>query len=108
MSINIFSLFQEFISCSNMLLSLIFNVLTHFSIFGIALVTLSMMVMLAVFAVRDSGFKSIAKSELLDLKAGDERMAGRFANQNWAPIALADGRLLIRDQVRMMCLKIAK
>lgn len=53
-------------------------------------------------------FKQIAKSDLLDLKAGDERMAGRFANQNWAPIALADGKLLIRDQIRMMCLKVAE
>lgn len=55
-----------------------------------------------------TGFKPIAKSELLDLKAGDERMAGRFANQNWAPIALADERLLIRDQIRMMCVKVAE
>jgi hypothetical protein len=28
--------------------------------------------------------------------------------QNWAPIALADGKLLIRDQSRMMCVKVAQ
>lgn len=30
------------------------------------------------------------------------------SNQNWAPLALADGKLLIRDQTRLMCVKIAK
>jgi len=39
---------------------------------------------------------------------GDDRMAARFGTQNWAPIALADGRLLIRDQSRLMCLKVTK
>ena len=43
-----------------------------------------------------SGFKPLASAEIL--KPG----------QNWAPIALADGKLLIRDQSRMLCLKIAK
>jgi hypothetical protein len=28
--------------------------------------------------------------------------------QNWAPIALADGRLLIRDQSRLICVKVAQ
>jgi len=28
--------------------------------------------------------------------------------QNWAPMALADGRLLIRDQSRLMCVRVAK
>jgi outer membrane protein assembly factor BamB len=55
-----------------------------------------------------SGFKPIASAELLAAKPGDERMAGMFASQNWAPLALADGRLLIRDQNRLMCVKVAQ
>jgi hypothetical protein len=54
------------------------------------------------------GFKPISSVALLDLKAGDERMARRFATQNWAPIALADGKLLIRDQSQMFCVKVAE
>lgn len=54
------------------------------------------------------GFKPISSVALLDLKAGDERMARRFATQNWAPIALANGKLLIRDQSQMFCLNVAK
>jgi outer membrane protein assembly factor BamB len=55
-----------------------------------------------------SGFKPIASAELLAAKPGDERMAGMFASQNWAPLALADGKLLIRDQSRLMCVKVAQ
>ena len=55
-----------------------------------------------------SGFKLLASAELLESKAGDERMAARFATQNWAPLALAYGKLLIRDQTRMMCVKVAE
>jgi len=43
-----------------------------------------------------SGFRPLASSELLE------------AGQNWAPIALADGRLLIKDQSRMLCIKVAR
>ena len=53
-------------------------------------------------------FNPLASAELLISKPGDERMAARFGSQNWAPIALADGKLLIRDQTRMMCLKVAE
>ena len=35
-------------------------------------------------------------------------MGARFGTQNWAPIALADGKLLIRDQSRMLCVKVAE
>jgi outer membrane protein assembly factor BamB len=28
--------------------------------------------------------------------------------QNWAPIALVDGKLLIRDQQRMLCVRVAE
>jgi len=43
-----------------------------------------------------SGFKPLASADLLN------------TGQNWAPLALAGGRLLIRDQARMMCVKVAK
>jgi outer membrane protein assembly factor BamB len=56
-----------------------------------------------------SEFKPIASSELLTAaEAGDDRMAARFGTQNWAPIALADGKLLIRDQNQMLCVKVAE
>jgi len=51
-----------------------------------------------------SAFKPIATAELLKLETGDKRSP----NQNWAPLALADGKLLIRDQSRLMCVKVAK
>ncbi len=51
-----------------------------------------------------SAFKSIATSELLKGDTGDQR----FPTQNWAPLALANGRLLIRDQSRLMCVRVAK
>jgi hypothetical protein len=53
-------------------------------------------------------FKPLASVELLEAKPGDERMAARFGTQNWAPIALAEGKLLIRDQTRMMCVKVTE
>ncbi|MCK4992416.1 MAG: hypothetical protein KAS29_18085, partial [Bacteroidales bacterium] len=54
-------------------------------------------------------FKPLASSEVLTAAdPGDDRMARRFGTQNWAPIALADGKLLIRDQSRMMCLRVAE
>jgi hypothetical protein len=51
-----------------------------------------------------SAFKPVATSELLKGDSGDQR----FPTQNWAPLALADGKLLIRDQSRLMCVKIAQ
>ena len=59
-----------------------------------------------------SGFKQIAVAELFpEAAAGSEndiasRVGGR--NQNWAPMALPDGKLLIRDQTRLKCVKIAQ
>lgn len=58
-----------------------------------------------------SGFKPLASVEILgepEIKA--EGIAARVGGslQNWAPIALADGKLLIRDQSRMMCLKVTE
>lgn len=58
-----------------------------------------------------SGFKPIASAELLAEAGTDSegialRVGGR--TQNWAPLALADGRLLIRDQSRLMCVRVAQ
>jgi len=47
-----------------------------------------------------SAFKSIASYELLKGAGGE--------TQNWAPLALADGKLLIRNQSRLLCLKVAQ
>ena len=58
-----------------------------------------------------SAFKPIASAELLkEGGVGNDPMASRVggSTQNWAPIALADGRLLIRDQSRLMCVKVAQ
>jgi len=59
-----------------------------------------------------ASFKPLAKAELLGSKStGDENsIATRIggSSQNWAPIALADGKLLIRDQSRMICLKVTE
>ena len=51
-----------------------------------------------------STFKPLATAELLKGDAGDQR----FPTQNWAPLALANGRLLIRDQNRLMCVRVSK
>jgi hypothetical protein len=51
-----------------------------------------------------SAFKAIASVELLVGGTGDDRRP----NQNWAPMALADGKLLIRDQGQMKCVKVAE
>ena len=58
-----------------------------------------------------AGFKPLASADLL--KPGGLDTRDRMTNfggptQNWAPIALADGKLLIRDQSRMMCVKVAE
>jgi outer membrane protein assembly factor BamB len=51
-----------------------------------------------------SAFKPVATAELLKGESGDQR----FPTQNWAPLALADGKLLIRDQSRLICVKVVK
>ena len=60
-----------------------------------------------------TAFKPLASAELLgDGGTGSDNdpMASRAggATQNWAAIALADGKLLIRDQSQLMCVKVAK
>jgi outer membrane protein assembly factor BamB len=60
-----------------------------------------------------SAFKPIASADLL--KEGgtgseNDQMASKVggATQNWAPLTLAGGKLLIRDQGRLLCLKVVK
>ena len=58
-----------------------------------------------------TGFKSLASAELLSQAGtGSEGIAARVggATQNWAPIALADGKLLIRDHSQMKCVKVTE
>lgn len=54
------------------------------------------------------GFKPLASAELLAAQENGDERASRFGTQNWAPIALADGKLLIRDQSQMLCVKVAE
>ena len=60
-----------------------------------------------------SGFKPLASAELFgEAGTGSEnggiesRVGGR--TRNWAPLALADGKLLIRDQNQLKCVKVAQ
>ena len=55
-----------------------------------------------------AGFKPLASVEILAEQQTDDPRAARFGTQNWAPIALADGKLLVRDQGKMLCLKVAE
>jgi outer membrane protein assembly factor BamB len=55
-----------------------------------------------------SEFKPLASAEVLTAQENDDPRAARFGTQNWAPIALADGKLLIRDQGRMLCVRVAE
>lgn len=58
-----------------------------------------------------TAFKPVASAELLKVPETSNNTSssrGGSAAQNWAPIALADGRLLIRDQNRLMCIKVAQ
>jgi len=58
-----------------------------------------------------TGFKQLASAAILKESelTGNERVIGIVGtNQNWAPIALADGKLLIKGQRQMVCLKVAE
>ncbi len=60
-----------------------------------------------------SAFKVISKADMLGeggTGSGNDDVASRAggATQNWAPLALADGRLIIRDQSRLKCVKVVK
>jgi hypothetical protein len=54
-----------------------------------------------------SAFKPLASAELLKVSEGNASGMGN-APQNWAPLALTDGKLLIRNQGQLMCVKVAK
>lgn len=58
-----------------------------------------------------AAFKPLASAELL--KPGGVDNSNGMTNfggptQNWAPMALADGKLLIRDQSQLICVKVAE
>lgn len=59
-----------------------------------------------------SGYKQLASAELFPEGTADSeggiaaRIGGR--NQNWAPMALADGKLLLRDHALLKCVKVAQ
>lgn len=58
-----------------------------------------------------SEFKPLASAELLgDAGTQSEGIARRIGGrtQNWAPLALSNGKLLIRDQMQMKCVKVAQ
>jgi outer membrane protein assembly factor BamB len=59
-----------------------------------------------------SEFKPLASAELLKKggRSGDIPIASRVggSTQNWGPLALADGKLLLRDQSRLICVKVAQ
>jgi outer membrane protein assembly factor BamB len=60
-----------------------------------------------------SGFKLLASAKVLaEGGSGSENdpMASRVGgrNQNWAPLALAGGKLLLRDQTQLKCLNVAQ
>lgn len=66
---------------------------------------------LYLFEPDPSGFRPLASVELLgEPKIQADGIAARVggSTQNWAPIALADGKLLIRDQSRMLCVKVVE
>lgn len=56
-------------------------------------------------------FHPLASTDLLNETQSDGRsMEARFggSTQNWAPIALSNGKLLIRDQSQLKCVKVAE
>lgn len=58
-----------------------------------------------------AGFKPIASANVLKESGitGNERIIGMVGtNQNWSPMALSDGKLLIKSQKRLICVKVAQ
>ncbi|MCA9187853.1 MAG: PQQ-binding-like beta-propeller repeat protein [Pirellulaceae bacterium] len=55
-------------------------------------------------------YKQLASVELLGEGGGDGGFGGRIGgrSQNWAPLAISDGKLLIRDQAEMKCVQVTK
>jgi outer membrane protein assembly factor BamB len=52
-----------------------------------------------------SAFKPIASAEVLKEGGSSDQ---RYSSMNWAPLALLNGKLLIRDQSRLICVKVVK
>ncbi|MBN1816945.1 MAG: PQQ-binding-like beta-propeller repeat protein [Sedimentisphaerales bacterium] len=58
-----------------------------------------------------AGFKPIASAEVLaegGVDTSDPMTRFGGGNQNWAPLALSEGKLLIQDQAQMKCVKVAQ
>ncbi len=57
-----------------------------------------------------SGFKALASAEVLGEGGADTEGMSRFggSSQNWAPLALSEGKLLVRDQKKMTCVQVAQ
>ncbi len=57
-----------------------------------------------------TAFKQISKADVLsEGGANTEGMSSAGGStQNWAPIALANGKLLVRDQAKMVCVKVVQ
>ena len=59
-----------------------------------------------------AAFKQLASVEMFGKGSTDakDQTTSRDGSptQNWAPLALADGKLLIRDQSRMICVKVTQ
>ncbi len=57
-----------------------------------------------------SGFKPISSATLLSEGGLSDDPMSRFggATQNWAPLAISDGKLLIRDQSQLKCVKVTQ
>jgi hypothetical protein len=55
-------------------------------------------------------FQRTSPDNELDNVVGMDPLASRVGgrNQNWAPLALAGGRLLLRDQTQLKCLNVAQ
>jgi len=57
-----------------------------------------------------SGFKPLTSAEVLGSASSDTGGRSRFggSGQNWAPLALSNGKLLVRDRANMKCVKVAE
>lgn len=57
-----------------------------------------------------AAFKQISKADVLSEGGANTEGMSRAGGgtQNWAPIALADGKLLVRDQAKMVCVKVVR
>jgi outer membrane protein assembly factor BamB len=54
-----------------------------------------------------TAFKPLASAVMFKEGSGNPSGIGG-STQNWAPLALSDGKLLIRDQSRLICVKVAR